>query len=159
MELEKLPYLGAIILEGLRICYGVSHRLQRVSPNEAITYYDYVLPAGTPISMTSVLLHDNPDIFPEPRQFNPERWLPAETEGARLQRYLVAFSRGSRQCLGMHLGSAELHIGLAGLFRQFGGRMQIVDTIKARDVDITRDTFTPAMSVESKGVKVVIDKT
>ncbi|KAG8531301.1 uncharacterized protein KY384_002929 [Bacidia gigantensis] len=158
VELEKLPYLSAIILEALRICYGVSHRLQRVCPNEVISYNDYVLPPGTPVSMTSMLVHDNVSIFPDPRIFKPERWLPLETEGARLQKYLVAFSRGSRQCLGMHLGSAELYIGLSGLLRHFGRQLTVVDTVKERDVDLIRDTFTPAMSPETKGIKVKIDK-
>ena len=77
-ELEKLPYLSAIILETLRITYGFSHRLQRVCPDRAYHYNDYILPAGTPISMTSALMHENPAIFPSPQKFSPQRWLPLE---------------------------------------------------------------------------------
>ncbi|KAL8646497.1 MAG: hypothetical protein Q9226_006828 [Calogaya cf. arnoldii] len=143
VKLEKLPYLGAIRLEILRISYGVSHRLQRVCPNQAIQYYDYTLPPGTPISMSTPLIHDNPAIFPEPRTFKPERWLPLETTGAQLQKYLVAFSRGSRQYLGMNLGSAEILMGIAGVFRRFGRRMEIVDTIKERDALRSSIVFRP----------------
>ncbi|KAL9596343.1 MAG: hypothetical protein Q9219_005860 [cf. Caloplaca sp. 3 TL-2023] len=158
-ELERLPYLSAIVLESLRISYGVSHRLQRVCPDQALTYGPYVLPPGTPISMTAVHIHDDPLIFPDPRSFKPERWLPLETEGARLQKYLVAFSKGSRQCLGMHLGTAEIYIGLAGVFRRFGGQLRIVDTVKERDVDLTHDIFTPSAKLDSKGICMVIDET
>ncbi|KAL8927236.1 MAG: hypothetical protein Q9208_002412 [Pyrenodesmia sp. 3 TL-2023] len=63
VELEKLPYLSATILEALRISYGISHRLQRVCPDQPITYGSFVLPPGTPVSMTSVDIHDNPLIF------------------------------------------------------------------------------------------------
>ncbi|KAL6718220.1 hypothetical protein ACLMJK_004308 [Lecanora helva] len=157
VELEKLPCLSAVILEGLRISYGVSHRLQRVCPDQTINYHDYEIPPGTPISMTSVLIHDNPAIFPEPRVFKPKRWMPLEKEGARLQKYLVAFCRGSRQCLGMHLGMAELYLGLAGIFRRFGHRMRIVDTVKERDVELIHDVFTPTAKPESKGISMVID--
>lgn len=157
VELEKLPYLSATILEALRISYGISHRLQRVCPDQPITYGSFVLPPGTPVSMTSVDIHDNPLIFPDPRSFRPERWLPLETEGARLQKYMVAFSRGSRQCLGMHLGMAELYMCLAGVFRWFGGgSLMIVDTVKERDVDLTHDFFTPTAKPESKGICVLI---
>lgn len=52
VELEKLSYLSAVILEALRISYGVSHRLQRVCPDQAIMYHDYELTLGTPVSMT-----------------------------------------------------------------------------------------------------------
>lgn len=156
VELEKLEYLTATTFETLRISHGVSHRLQRVSPDQSLRYHDWIIPAGTPVSMTSVHIHNNVDIFPEPHLFKPERWLPLETEGRRLQKYLIAFSRGSRQCLGMNLGSAELYLGLAGVFRTLGHSMRVVDTVKERDVDICRDIFTPAMREDTTGIKVVI---
>jgi hypothetical protein len=43
----------------------------------------------------------DPEFFPEPHQFRPERWLEAKESGFPLHKYLVAFSRGHRQCLGM----------------------------------------------------------
>lgn len=52
--------------------------------------------------MTSVLMHSNPNIFPEPERFRPERWLEQRPEGApSLDRYLVTFTKGSRQCVGV----------------------------------------------------------
>lgn len=158
VELEKLDYLTATTLETLRISHGVSHRLQRVSPDQALHYHDWIIPAGTPVSMTSVHIHNNADIFPNPHLFQPERWLPLETEGRRLQKYLIAFSRGSRNCLGMNLGSAELYMGLAGVFRNLGHNMKVVDTVKERDVDICRDVFTPAMREDTTGIKVVVSE-
>ncbi|KAL8821025.1 MAG: hypothetical protein Q9223_000864 [Gallowayella weberi] len=155
-ELEKLPYLTAVYLETLRITYGVIHRLQRVCPNQAYQYNDYVLPAGTPVSMSIPHIHDNPSIYPNPREFHPDRWLPLETKGARLQKYLVAFSRGSRQCLGMHLGSAEILMGIAGVFRRFGRRIEVVDTVHERDVKVQHDFFVPMTKKESKGIFVMI---
>ena len=156
-DLEKLPYLTAIHLEILRISYGVSHRLQRVCPDRAIHYHEHVLPPGTPISMSSVHIHDNPAIFPNPRTFTPERWLPLESEGQRLQKYLVAFSRGSRQCLGMHLGSTEILMGIAGVFRRWGREMHVVDTLWERDVKIQRDFFVPMMGSGAKGIFVRLE--
>lgn len=53
--------------------------------------------------MTSVLIHQNPDIFPDPLTFVPERWINDKDRKAedRLDRYLLSFSKGSRQCLGI----------------------------------------------------------
>ena len=158
IDLERLSYLSAVILETLRITYGVSHRLQRVSPYDSYKYHDYDLPGGTPVSMTAVLIHDNPSIFPSPRAFQPERWLPLETKGAALQKYLVSFSRGSRQCLGQHLGTAELYIGLACVFRRFGWKMVVVETERERDVEMSHDHFTPMVRKDSKGIFVVIQR-
>ena len=52
------------------------------------------------------------------------------------------------------LGSAEIYMGIAGVFRRFGRRMQVVDTDKERDVDISHDFFTPMMKKDSKGIMV-----
>jgi hypothetical protein len=46
-----------------------------------------------------MIVHRNPDIFPEPEIFSPERWLQSGSQN--LDKYLVAFSRGPRSCLGI----------------------------------------------------------
>ena len=49
--------------------------------------------------MTSVLLHRDPDVFPQPLAFNPDRWL--QKGQGRLDGYITTFGKGTRQCLGM----------------------------------------------------------
>ena len=46
------------------------------------------------------ILHD-PTIFTDPLTFNPGRWLEQNSEVEGLDRYMVAFGKGSRMCLGM----------------------------------------------------------
>ena len=60
-------------------------------------------------------LSSNPQRLPfsEPRVFRPEGWLVVVT--GRLDKYLVAFGRGSRNCVGMNLGVAELYLSLAAV--------------------------------------------
>ena len=113
--LETLPYLNAVICEGLRLSYGVATRLQRVNPNGPLLFrskvksaagsvqeISYDIPAGTPVGMTSVMIHMNPELFPRPREFDPERWLDANGKRDRsLEKYLLSFSKGSRQCIGI----------------------------------------------------------
>lgn len=79
--------------------YGVTHRLQRISPDLALPYKEWTIPVGTPAGMTTLLLHKNPDNFPSPRTFDPNRWLQPSTN--RLSKYMVAFSKDSQQCVGM----------------------------------------------------------
>lgn len=50
--------------------------------------------------MSIVLLHHNESIFPKSHTFLPERWL-SQSQGMRLDKYMVSFGKGSRQCLGM----------------------------------------------------------
>lgn len=113
-ELEQLPYLSAVVSEGLRLSYGVSTRLQRINPlspfyftahtqtSNATTKKEFVIPRGTPVGMTATLVHTDPTLFPDPHVFRPERWL--DDSGNRhhhLDKYLLSFSRGSRQCIGI----------------------------------------------------------
>lgn len=60
-------------------------------------YKDWTIPAGTPVGMTSALIHQNADIFYEPESFIPERWI----ENPKLDQYLLSFSKGTRQCAGI----------------------------------------------------------
>ena len=162
--LANLPYLTGVLKEGLRLGCGVTGRLQRI-PHEPLLFSsknkDWVIPPGTPVSMTSVLIHHDESIFPTPEEFRPERWI----EDPRLDRYLVAFSKGSRQCLGMNLAWAEMYLWVATVFRQFGskevrfesdeGVLELVDT-NLEDVKIVADRFVPVVKADSEGVRVMV---
>jgi len=156
--LEQLPYLTGVVKEALRLSYGVCTRLQRV-PYEDLSFEDWIIPAGTPVGMTSTLIHHDESIFPNSKEFQPERWI----EDSRLDRYLVSFSKGSRQCVGMNLAYAEMYLWLSGVFRRFGsnevrfegdeGIFELVDTT-IEDVEIAADCFVPNIKKGREGVRV-----
>lgn len=152
--LEQLPYLTAVILEGLRWGNGVPHRLQRISPDLPIQYKEYTIPKGTPVGMTSVMMHSSPDHFPNPETFDPDRWL--QPNASRLRKYLVAFSKGSRQCLGINLAYCELYLTLAAIFAPGRFRFEIYET-DVSDVEVYHDFFNASQRVESKGIRVRLD--
>ena len=147
-DLEQLPYLTAIILEGLRISHAASHRLLRSFPDRALTYGQTTIPPGTIVSMSAIHLHEDPIIFPDPLEFKPERWLVHDQQ--RLRRYLVPFSKGSRACLGMNLAYAELYLSIALIFRRY--EFEFCGVVKERDYVVSRDTLVGSVSADSKGV-------
>ena len=149
-QLEKLPYLRAVVLEGHRFSHGVVSRLPRVSPDQPLQYKEWTIPAGTPVSMTSVIQHADSTKFPDPETFNPERWINDAPE--RLEKYLVSFSKGTRQCLGINLANAEIYLTLATVFRRFN--IELYETT-ARDAEIAQDFFIPHGHADSKGVRIV----
>lgn len=149
-QLEALPYLHAVVQEGHRFSHGVVGRLERISPNDPIPYKDWVIPAGTPVSMTSLIQHRDPDKFPNPTKFDPDRWLIPGSE--KSEKYLVPFSRGTRQCMGINLATAEIYLTLATVFRRFD--LELFETT-ARDAEIAHDFFIPHGHADSKGVRVV----
>ncbi|CAN9450796.1 unnamed protein product [Alternaria alternata] len=97
-DLEKLPYLSAVIKEALRMSSGVTSGLLRIVPRTGATIAGHEVPPQTIVSCGSTFVHFNADIFPKPDEFMPERWL---DESAELDKWLVAFSRGPRMCLGI----------------------------------------------------------
>lgn len=114
--LEALPYLGAVVHEGLRLSYGVSARTARVPTGEDLLYrgewtpegrsapvsVEYVIPRGYAIGMSSPISHHDEAVWPDSHSFIPERWLDNDMKRRKeLERCLLSFSKGSRSCLGM----------------------------------------------------------
>ena len=64
----------------------------------ALARTDFAIPMQTIVSMSARLIHDNPDLFPAPGSFDPDRWL--GEKGKELEHWNVAFSKGERQCIG-----------------------------------------------------------
>ena len=150
-KLEELPYLHAVVQETHRFSHGVTGRLERVSPDKALQYKDWIIPRGTPVAMTSLLQHRDPSKFPDPMKFDPQRWL-KQSENGRLEKYLVPFSKGTRQCMGINLATAEIYLTLATVFRRFS--MELYETTE-RDAEIAHDFFIPHGHQDSKGVRIV----
>jgi cytochrome P450 len=71
------------------------------TPAARDTFADLGHPLQTPVSESNYFVHMDPDIFPDPESFDPDRWLRAAKDGFRLDRYLVSFSKGSRMCVGI----------------------------------------------------------
>jgi len=81
------------VISGEVIPAGVSMRLV------ILNVLELIIIRQTVVSMGASILHRNPDIFPDPLTFNPERWL--QSDSADLEKYLVSFSKGPRSCLGI----------------------------------------------------------
>ncbi|KIY64751.1 cytochrome P450 [Cylindrobasidium torrendii FP15055 ss-10] len=139
-DLERLPYLTACIKEALRLALGVCSPLQRLALKD-IRVGDWAVPAGTAVSMGVTFLHFNPEIFPDPMVFKPERWLGIEPEAhAILEDNMVSFSRGTRQCVGMGMAWVEMYMIFGHLIRRLD--MKAHNT-SVEDVTAIKDFFEP----------------
>ena len=152
-QLEKAPYLSAVVKEGLRLHGGIVSRSQRVAPTEVLRYKSFNIPPGTPLSTSSFFVHHNEDIFPNPGIFRPERWLDRETSTQSLDRYLVSFGKGTRNCVGINLGLAEIYLTLSTVVRQFD--MELFET-DSRDATMERDWYVPQPKLGSKGIRALV---
>ena len=149
-DVEKLPYLTAVIQEGLRISQPVTYRMCRAFPDKSLTYNGLTIPPGTIIHSTTLLIHENEQLFQDPHAFKPERWL--GEKGQELQRYLVPFARGTRACLGINLAWAELYLTVATIFRRFD--FDVSGVVRERDVDVAADMVLAVSAPDSQGTIV-----
>jgi cytochrome P450 len=75
---------------------------------------EYVVPAQQAVSMSILLLHHRPDVYPDPFSFRPERWL-GQTPGTY---EWLPFGGGTRRCLGASLAMAEQRVVLEAMTRR-----------------------------------------
>ncbi|RWA09278.1 hypothetical protein EKO27_g5848 [Xylaria grammica] len=123
--LFSLPYLNAVINEGLRLCPPIPWVLPRKVPASGATVCGTWIPGGTPVSIQQYTLNRDPSYFSSATSFLPERWLPDENSNQDSPFYndhrdaVQPFSVGPRSCLGEHLARAELRLVLAKLVWKF----------------------------------------
>lgn len=140
-ELEKRPYLWAVIHEALRHMPGIAHRSARIAREEDLFYRsrdgttEWVIPRGSAIGMTARINHWDPEVFPNPDDFSPERWLVDGKPDYGLQRLLMSFGKGSRVCIG------EQYVGNTFIF-SFSSRLSFV-----LDANISASAWPTARSI------------
>ncbi|KAL1839081.1 hypothetical protein VTJ49DRAFT_1882 [Mycothermus thermophilus] len=116
---DGMPYLDAVVMEGLRCFPAIPMSLPRYVPPGGRTIDGYFLPAGTIVSCQPYSVHRiDTAVFPDPDTFNPERWLDPKGDAER-KRLLFAFANGGRGCVGKHLALAEMKLLLQAVYSRF----------------------------------------
>lgn len=110
-EARKLPYLKAVIQEGLRMFPGIGNPLERVVPPQGLEVCGHFLPGGTVVGTSAWPLHAKESIFgANPREFRPERWIEAsESQRSLMNSAMFAFGMGNRSCIGQNISLLEIH--------------------------------------------------
>jgi cytochrome P450 family 110 len=112
--IAKLPYLTAVSQESLRMYPIVANAFARfvTSPIEIMGYQ---LPKGTLIVPSIYMAHHRQEVYPQPKQFKPERFLERQFSPYEF----LPFGGGSRRCLGMAFAQYEMKIILATILSRF----------------------------------------
>jgi cytochrome P450 len=112
-SVEKLPYLEGAIKEGMRL-FPAGTWTGRLAMRD-FELGGHPLPKGTWIVMSPYVVHRDPEIFPDPYHFRPERWL---TENRSAYEFMP-FSAGPRYCIGTSLAMMQLKIALSILLQRY----------------------------------------
>ena len=111
---EEMPYMEMVLNEVLRI-YPPAGGTSRTVP-ETFEYKGFIFPKGMNVAPSIFLMHRNPEFWPEPEKFDPERFTKANSEGRPLYAFFP-FSAGSRICIGKKFFNLEAKSVLATLLR------------------------------------------
>ncbi|GLH05339.1 Uncharacterized protein GBIM_10961, partial [Gryllus bimaculatus] len=95
-ELSQLKYLEMVIKESMRIYPPVSGVARQISSDLRLESSTLTVPSGATLFLNFYFLHRNPELFPYPERFDPERFTQEETVRRKPFSYLP-FSAGSRQ--------------------------------------------------------------
>ncbi len=110
----KLAYTSRVFKEVLRLYPPVVSIMRR--SRESVELGGFVFPAQHLFVINIVGVHHRPDIFPNPDQFDPDRFLP-EVETKRHKASWIPFSLGPRVCIGNFFALMEGAVVLATLMR------------------------------------------
>ena len=122
-DLPQLVYTDMVLRESMRLYPPVW-----VIGRRALSPFrlgEYELPADTNMLISQLILHRDARYFPEPLQFNPDRWSPSDPRTTSLPRFAYfPFGGGPRVCIGAGFAMMEAVLLLATIAQQF--RIQIV---------------------------------
>ncbi|XP_037947260.1 probable cytochrome P450 6a17 [Teleopsis dalmanni] len=116
--MKDMHYLDQVISETLRMHPVVSQIVRKTLERYETDDPHYYLDKGTFILIPVTGIHYDPDIYPEPEIFKPERFTPEEIQNRHVCSWLP-FGEGPRNCIGMRFGQMQVSIGLVNLLRNF----------------------------------------
>ena len=136
-SLDDDAYLDAVVKETLRVrpvIVDVARKLTR-----DVTLRGYTLPAGTLVLPAIAAIHARPDLYPQPQEFRPERFLDGKAEAYTW----IPFGGGVRRCIGAAFAQVEMRTVLREVLRRVRlaapsqrperMRVQHVTVVPARD--------------------------
>ncbi|KAA1472820.1 cytochrome P450 [Dentipellis sp. KUC8613] len=116
-DASRLPYIAAMIKEILRwgtvVPLGLSHRVTQDD-----NYAGYFIPEGATITPNIWAITHDPEIYPNPDQFQPDRFL-GDNASAQPDPRKFAFGFGRRVCPGAHFAETSLLLAVASILSLF----------------------------------------
>jgi len=111
-----MPYLDACIKETLRILPPVARNDRRC--NKEWTYKGYKIKKETTVMIPIHVVHHNPEYWPEPELFKPERFF-KENAGSIVPCSYLPFGAGPRACLGERFAQIEIKVAIVRLLQAY----------------------------------------
>ncbi|GFQ70531.1 cytochrome P450 4c3 [Trichonephila clavata] len=125
-DLNDLKYLDSVLKETQRLYPAATFWARQVS--EDINICGYTLPKGSSFVLPAMILHRDPEVFPEPDKFDPDRF--SAENSVKIPEYAyIPFSVGQRNCIGQRFGVLEMKTIVSTILRSYR-----VESLDGRDV-------------------------
>lgn len=147
LKVASLPYLNAVVLETLRICPILPITSPRTVLQD-LEFEDKYFAAKTILVPCIYLLHQREDIYPDPKTFNPERFLERKYSTSEF----IPFGGGNRHCLGSALAILEIKLVLATILTNCSlkqARKQVLKPMR-RSITIAPKNGVPLVLLDKK---------
>ncbi|MFE7593190.1 cytochrome P450 [Kitasatospora sp. NPDC057512] len=109
---EALPRTGRVIAEVLRL-HPPAPMLVRES-KRAVELGGHTLPPGSTVVLNIQAMHRDPQVYPDPHVFDPDRWLPESAKAIPRHAYLP-YGAGTHRCTGASFADMSATVALAAL--------------------------------------------
>ncbi|KAJ5533502.1 cytochrome P450 [Penicillium frequentans] len=121
--LKSLPYLDAVLNEGMRLCPTIPDGMRRNVPVGGATIAGQIIPGGMVVSIPPFTTYRASRNFTHAEEFAPERWLGEDVQSSKFQgdskTAFNPFSLGAHNCPGQNLAWLELRIILVRLLWRY----------------------------------------
>uniref|UniRef100_A0A2S2PYL3 Cytochrome p450 n=1 Tax=Sipha flava TaxID=143950 RepID=A0A2S2PYL3_9HEMI len=134
-DLNSMKYLEAIVKETLRLYPSVPVFTRQLETT--LNIKNYIIPPKTTIVIYPYILHRTEEIYPNPEEFIPERFLNEDNKSKFLFGYLP-FSAGPRNCVGQKFAMHQMKILISTILR----KLKIETLGKKEDILISAQVIT-----------------
>ncbi|CAO2630600.1 Cytochrome P450 3A11 [Lemmus lemmus] len=115
-KVMEMEYLDMVLNETLRL-YTIFHRLERVCKQD-VKMDGVFIPKGSIVMIPIFSLHRDPQYWPEPEEFRPERFS-KENKGSIDPYVYMPFGNGPRNCIGMRFALMNMKLALTKVLQNF----------------------------------------
>ncbi|CAB3221148.1 unnamed protein product [Arctia plantaginis] len=116
-DIENLPYLDMVLNEAMRKFPPVGV-IQRECTRNTVLPSGVKIEKGTTVQVPVFAIHRDEKYFPNPQEFDPERFGPDNSKG--ITNYTnLPFGEGNRICIGSRFARLQVKVGLAWLLHRF----------------------------------------
>ncbi|XP_017069282.1 probable cytochrome P450 6a20 [Drosophila eugracilis] len=117
-SMREMTYLEKVIDETMRIRPVVGHLIRNATQRYEHSNPKYYIEKGTGVIVPTWAIHHDPEFYPEPEKFIPERFDEDQIQ-QRPPCTFLPFGDGPRNCIGLRFGRMQIFVGMALLIHNF----------------------------------------